>query len=32
MWLNEFLLIIETLLWLEVFILTKISQDFTLIN
>ena len=29
MWLNTFLPIIETLLWLK---LTKISQDFTLIN
>jgi len=32
MWLNKFFPIIETLLWLKVIILTKISQDFTLIN
>jgi len=32
MWLNEFLPIIKTLLWLKVIIVTKISQDFTLIN
>ena len=32
MWLNDFLPTIETLLWLKVFIVTKISQDFTLIN
>jgi len=31
-WLNKFLPIIETLIWLEVTTLTKISQDFTLIN
>ena len=31
-WLNKFLPIIETLIWLEVITLTKISQDFTLIN
>ena len=29
---NKFLPIIETLIWLEVITLTKISQDFTLIN
>jgi len=30
--LNEFLPITETVLWLKVFTLTKISKDFTLIN
>jgi len=32
MWLNKFLQIIEALLWLKVIILTKISQDFSLID
>jgi len=32
MWLNEFLPIIKTLLWLKVVTVNKISQDFTLIN
>jgi len=31
-WFNEFLPIIETLLWLKVFTLTIINWDFTLIN
>jgi len=32
MWLNKFLSIIDTLFWLKVITLIKISQDFTLIN